>query len=49
MIVDINENGLAELDRDLRSTKGMYVIGQQNVIFGGIGYEQICAFVDTEF
>lgn len=25
VIVDINENGLAELTRDLRSTKGMYV------------------------
>lgn len=25
VVVDINENGLAELSRDLRSTKGMYV------------------------
>ena len=25
VVVDINENGLAELTRDLRSTKGMYV------------------------
>lgn len=24
VVVDINENGLAELARDLRSTKGMY-------------------------
>lgn len=25
VVVDVNENGLAELTRDLRSTKGMYV------------------------
>lgn len=25
VVVDINENGLAELTRDLRSTKGMYI------------------------
>ena len=25
VVVDLNENGLAELTRDLRSTEGMYV------------------------